>query len=34
MSLGLVAAYAGGRVESLIMRIVDLQLSLPTVSWR
>ena len=31
MSLGLVAAYAGGRVESLIMRIVDLQLSLPTV---
>ncbi len=31
MSLGLIAAYAGGRVESLIMRIVDLQLSLPTV---
>jgi peptide/nickel transport system permease protein len=31
MALGLVAAYAGGRVEALIMRIVDLQLSLPTV---
>lgn len=31
MSVGLIAAYAGGRVESIIMRIVDLQLSLPTV---
>lgn len=31
MAVGLIAAYAGGRVESLIMRIVDLQLSLPTV---
>ena len=29
--LGLVAAYAGGRTESLIMRVVDLQLSLPSV---
>jgi peptide/nickel transport system permease protein len=31
MTVGLIAAYAGGRIESLIMRIVDLQLSLPTV---
>ncbi|MGL4636195.1 MAG: ABC transporter permease [Beijerinckiaceae bacterium] len=31
MSIGLIAAYAGGRVESILMRIVDLQLSLPTV---
>jgi peptide/nickel transport system permease protein len=31
MSVGLIAAYAGGRVESLIMRIVDLQLSLPSI---
>lgn len=29
--LGLVAAYAGGRVEAAIMRVVDLQLSLPSV---
>jgi peptide/nickel transport system permease protein len=31
MILGLTAAYAGGRIETLIMRIVDLQLSLPSV---
>jgi peptide/nickel transport system permease protein len=31
MTVGLVAAYAGGKVESIIMRIVDLQLSLPAV---
>ena len=30
-SLGLVAAYAGGRVESAIMRLVDLQLSFPSI---
>ena len=30
-SLGLVAAYAGGRTESTIMRIVDLQLSFPSI---
>jgi peptide/nickel transport system permease protein len=30
-ALGLVAAYAGGRVESLIMRLVDLQLSFPSI---
>lgn len=30
-SLGLVAAYAGGRVESVIMRLVDLQLSFPSI---
>nr|WP_318765558.1 ABC transporter permease [Agrobacterium fabrum] len=30
-SLGLIAAYAGGRVETVIMRIVDLQLSFPSV---
>jgi peptide/nickel transport system permease protein len=29
-SLGLVAAYFGGRVETLIMRAVDFQLSFPT----
>ncbi len=27
--IGLVAAYAGGRIENVIMRIVDLQLSFP-----
>jgi peptide/nickel transport system permease protein len=31
MVIGLIAAYAGGRVETMIMRIVDLQLSLPAV---
>lgn len=30
-AVGLIAAYAGGRVESLIMRLVDLQLSFPAV---
>ncbi|WP_332682605.1 ABC transporter permease [Bosea sp. (in: a-proteobacteria)] len=30
-AIGLIAAYAGGRVENAIMRIVDLQLSLPSV---
>ena len=30
-ALGLVAAYAGGRTESLIMRLVDLQLSFPSI---
>lgn len=30
-SLGLLAAYAGGRTENLIMRLVDLQLSFPTI---
>lgn len=30
-SLGLFAAYAGGRTESVIMRIVDLQLSFPSI---
>lgn len=29
MAIGLIAAYAGGRVETLIMRVVDLQLSFP-----
>ncbi|MFI1401195.1 ABC transporter permease, partial [Streptomyces sp. NPDC020681] len=31
MAVGLIAAYAGGRVETTIMRLVDLQLSLPSV---
>jgi peptide/nickel transport system permease protein len=31
MALGLLAAYAGGRTETLIMRVVDLQLSMPSV---
>ena len=30
-SLGLIAAYTGGRTESAIMRIVDLQLSFPSI---
>jgi peptide/nickel transport system permease protein len=30
-TLGIVAAYAGGRVETLIMRLVDLQLSFPAI---
>ncbi len=30
-AVGMLAAYAGGRVESLIMRIVDMQLSFPAV---
>ncbi len=30
-TIGLFAAYAGGRVETLIMRIVDVQLSFPAV---
>ncbi|MEM9148183.1 MAG: ABC transporter permease [Pseudomonadota bacterium] len=29
MAIGLVAAYAGGRVDAAIMRLVDLQLSFP-----
>ncbi len=29
MAVGLIAAYAGGRTEAVIMRIVDLQLSFP-----
>ncbi|GAB5373548.1 MAG: ABC transporter permease [Acuticoccus sp.] len=31
MTVGLVAAYAGGRVEAVIMRIVDVQLSFPAI---
>lgn len=31
VAMGLLAAYTGGKTESLIMRIVDLQLSLPAV---
>ena len=30
-ALGLIAAYLGGRAESLIMRLVDLQLSFPAI---
>ncbi|MFW5681076.1 MAG: ABC transporter permease [Pseudomonadota bacterium] len=30
-ALGLIAAYYGGRVESFIMRVVDLQLSFPAI---
>jgi peptide/nickel transport system permease protein len=29
--MGLLAAYAGGKVEAFIMRVVDLQLSLPAI---
>jgi peptide/nickel transport system permease protein len=31
MAIGLVAAYAGGWVDALIMRLVDLQLSFPSI---
>ena len=31
MTVGLVAAYVGGRTEQFIMRVVDIQLSLPAV---
>ena len=30
-AVGLIAAYVGGRTESLLMRLVDLQLSLPAI---
>jgi len=30
-SLGITAAYVGGRIEALIMRVVDLQLSFPAI---
>lgn len=31
MTLGLVAAYFGGRIEAFIMRVVDIQLSFPAI---
>ena len=31
LSLGMTAAYFGGKIETVIMRIVDLQLSFPTI---
>ncbi|MCC6533059.1 MAG: ABC transporter permease [Burkholderiales bacterium] len=31
LGFGLIAAYAGGRVDALIMRVVDLQLSFPAI---
>ena len=31
MSLGLIAAYFGGRAETVIMRVVDIQLSFPAI---
>ncbi|MDZ4190226.1 MAG: ABC transporter permease [Hydrogenophaga sp.] len=31
VSMGLLAAYVGGKVEAFIMRVVDLQLSLPAI---
>lgn len=31
MTIGLIAAYAGGRIEGLLMRIVDIQLSFPAI---
>ena len=30
-SLGMLAAYAGGRTDTIVMRLVDLQLSFPTI---
>jgi peptide/nickel transport system permease protein len=31
VTLGLVSGYAGGRVDNLIMRLADMQLSFPTI---
>jgi peptide/nickel transport system permease protein len=31
LALGLIAGYAGGRIESLIMRVADIQLSFPPI---
>jgi peptide/nickel transport system permease protein len=31
LTLGLIAAYVGGRVETIIMRVVDIQLSFPAI---
>jgi peptide/nickel transport system permease protein len=31
VTLGLIAGYVGGRIESLLMRIVDIQLSFPAI---
>jgi peptide/nickel transport system permease protein len=31
LTLGLLAAYAGGRTDALIMRVVDIQLSFPSI---
>jgi peptide/nickel transport system permease protein len=31
LAIGLVAAYRGGRIDSLIMRVVDIQLSFPAI---
>ena len=31
LALGLLAGYAGGRIESLIMRVADIQLSFPPI---
>ena len=31
LAVGLVAAYAGGRIDALLMRIVDIQLSFPAI---
>ena len=31
MSIGVIAAYFGGRIDSFIMRVVDLQLSFPVI---
>lgn len=31
MAVGLIAAYAGGRTEAIIMRVVDVQLSFPAI---
>jgi peptide/nickel transport system permease protein len=31
MSIGLLAAYSGGRVDTVIMRVVDMQLSFPAI---
>jgi peptide/nickel transport system permease protein len=34
ITLGLIAGYVGGWVETVIMRIADVQLTFPAILWR
>lgn len=33
VTLGLISGYAGGRIDNLIMRLADMQLSFPPFWW-